>query len=183
MAATTGSRTSYGSTAVFFHWLIVALLIAQYAVGSIMPHIGRDTQDAGWVHWHLSIGAVILAAMVLRLAWRLMTPPPPPGATIPWERRLARFTHGMLYALVIGLTVLGWAAANSRGWDVRLFNIIPLPALCAKGSAWGHEAGDIHNVVIYVLLGFILLHLAGVLKHQFIDHGNIIRRMVPGGAP
>jgi cytochrome b561 len=31
------------------------------------------------------------------------------------------------------------------------------------------------------LLGFIVLHLAGVLKHQFIDRSNILRRMLPGG--
>ena len=48
---------SYGQTAKLFHWLIFLLLAAQYAVGSIMPHIGRKTLNEGWVNWHLSLGA------------------------------------------------------------------------------------------------------------------------------
>lgn len=177
------TKITYDPVAKALHWLIVALLIGQYTVGSIMPHIGRDTQDAGWVHRHLTLGAIILLVIVLRFLWRIRGPVPEPLAAIPWERKLAAFTHGMLYALVFVLTLLGWAAANSRGWEVKLFGVIPLPALCPKGSAWGHEAGDIHNILIYVLLGFIILHLAGALKHQFIDRNNILRRMLPGNAP
>ncbi|MCP5411075.1 MAG: cytochrome b [Alphaproteobacteria bacterium] len=174
------TSSTYGPTAKFFHWLVVALLVAQYTIGSIMPHIGRNTQDAGWVHWHLLVGALILLAIVLRFAWRIKSPVPEPAADTNWERMLATFTHWMLYLLVFVITVLGWAAANSRGWEVKLFGLVPLPALCPKGSAWGHEAGDIHNVLIYVLLGFIALHLAGALKHHFIDRNDILKRMLPG---
>jgi cytochrome b561 len=173
------SQARYHPVAKFFHWLVVALLIAQYTIGSIMPHIGRDTRDEGWVHWHLLVGAVILLTIVLRFLWRIAFGVPEPGATVPWERMLARFTHRMLYLLVFVLAILGWAAANSRGWEVTLFGVIPLPMLCPQGSAWGHEAGDIHNILIYVLLGFIALHLAGVLKHQLIDGNNVLRRMLP----
>lgn len=173
-------QTTYGPIAKFFHWLIVLLLIAQYTIGSIMPHIGGKTLNEGWVHWHLLVGAVILLAIVLRFFWRIKSAVPEPGATAPWERTLARFTHWTLYILVFVLAVLGWAAANSRGWDVTLFGIVPLPMLCPKGSAWGHQAGDIHNILIYVLLGFIGLHVAGALKHQFIDGNNVLRRMLPG---
>ncbi|MBN9589903.1 MAG: cytochrome b [Alphaproteobacteria bacterium] len=173
------SQTAYGPTAKFFHWLIVALLIAQYTIGSIMPHIGGKTQDAGWVHWHLLVGAVILLAIVLRFLWRIKGPIPVPAANAPWERSLATFTHWMLYILVFVMTLLGWAAANARGWDVKLFGIVTLPAISPSGSHWGHEAGDIHNVLVYVLLGFIVLHFAGALKHQFVDGNNILRRMLP----
>ena len=65
---------NYGPVAKIFHWLIFLLLAAQYAVGSIMPHIGRKTLDEGWVHWHLILGAVILAVIVARFAWRLFHP-------------------------------------------------------------------------------------------------------------
>ncbi len=48
------------------------------------------------------------------------------------------------------------------------------------GSAWGHECGDIHNVLVYVLLGFIALHVAGALYHHFVRHDRLIARMMPG---
>jgi cytochrome b561 len=164
----------YGPVAKIFHWLIFLLLAAQYAVGSIMPHIGRKTLDEGWVHWHLSVGAAILAVIVARFAWRLFNP-----VASGWELVLSRITHLSLYVLVFAMVVLGWAAANARGWDVKLLGVITLPPLVPKGSEWGHQAGDIHNILVYVLLGFIVLHVAGALYHYFILRDRVLQRMMP----
>src|SRR5579875_3273842 len=60
-------QSGYGAIAKILHWLIFALLAVQYAIGSIMPHIGRHTADEGWVAWHFSVGAAILFFIVLRL--------------------------------------------------------------------------------------------------------------------
>jgi cytochrome b561 len=177
----TGPRGSYGVTAKIFHWLIFALLVAQYAVGSIMPHIGRKTLNEGWVNWHLSIGAVILFVIVLQFAWRLLVPVALP-TLLPWEYYLSRVTHLMLYLLVLAMTVLGWAAANARGWDVKLLGLVTLPALAPNGSRWGHEAGDIHGILVYVLLGFIALHVAGALYHYFIRRDQVLQRMLPAAS-
>lgn len=172
------ARESYGAMAKILHWLIFLLLAAQYAVGSIMPHIGRGTQNEGWVNWHLSIGAAILFVILLRLIWRLLFPVALlPGMTR-WESMLAHATHLILYALVLIMTLLGWAAANARGWDVKLFGAVTLPALAPNGSSWGHEAGDIHNILVYVLLGFIVLHVAGALYHHFILRDRVLQRML-----
>lgn len=168
---------SYGPTAKLFHWTIFLLLAAQYAVGSIMPHIGRKTLDEGWVNIHLSLGALILAVIVARFIWRLFHPVPLPDNMPGWETALSRITHLTLYALVFVMTILGWAAANSRGWTVYIAGLIPLPDIAPKGSAWGHEAGDIHNILVYVLLGVIGLHVAGALYHYFILRDRVLQRM------
>lgn len=174
-----GPRGTYGVTAIFFHWLIFLLLAAQYAVGSIMPHIGRKTLDEGWVAWHLSIGASILFVIVLRFLWRLASPVTVSSELSGWEKSVSRATHLILYALVLAMTILGWAAANYRGWTVNLFGLIPLPPLAAKGTAWAHEAGDIHNILVYVLLAFIVLHVAGALYHYVIRRDRVMQRMLP----
>lgn len=175
-------RKSYNAIAKLFHWLIFLLLAAQYAVGSIMPHIGRGTLNEGWVNWHLSIGAAILFVILLRVIWRLLFPVALTAGMPRWESILAYATHLILYALVLIMTLLGWAAANARGWDVNLFGVITLPALAPNGSSWGHEAGDIHNVLVYVLLGFIILHVAGALYHYYILRDRVLQRMLPGDA-
>ena len=171
---------SYGAVAKILHWLIFALLAVQYAIGSIMPHIGRRTQDEGWVSWHFSVGAAILFFIVLRLAWRLTHPVPQLATLAPWERVLSGLVHWALYLLVLTMTLLGWAATNARGWDVRLFGVVTLPAIAPNGSRWGHEAGDIHNILVYVLLGFIALHVAAALYHYFVKHDGVVARMLPG---
>jgi cytochrome b561 len=131
------------------------------------------------VAWHLSIGVAILFFIMLRLIWRLAFPVPP-LATIPiWQQWLARTTHWILYLLVLAMSVLGWAAASYRGWDVNLFGIVTMPALAAKGTKWAHTAGDIHNKLVYVLLGFIGLHVIGALYHYFIKRDRVLQRMIP----
>ena len=168
----------YGVAHKSFHWLIFALLAAQYAVGSIMPHIGKDTRDESWVHWHFVIGAAIMFFIFVRLLWRL-THPVALLAMSAWQTRLANLTHLGLYLLIFVMTVLGWAAANYRGWTVWLFGIVPLPNLAAKGTPWAHTAGDIHDWMVYVLLAFIVLHVAGALYHYFILRDRTLQRMLP----
>ncbi|HWF65121.1 MAG TPA: cytochrome b [Rhizomicrobium sp.] len=170
----------YGAVAKILHWLIFALLAVQYTIGSIMPHIGRRTQDQGWVAWHFSVGAAILFFIVLRLIWRLFHPVPQLPTLSPWERALSGFVHGSLYILVLTMTLLGWAATNARGWDVHLFGVVTLPAIAPNGSRWGHEAGDIHDILVYVLLGFIVLHVTAALYHYFVKHDAVVARMLPG---
>jgi cytochrome b561 len=168
----------YGIVAKLLHWLIFGLLAVQYAIGSIMPHIGRNTVNEGWVSWHFSVGAAILFFIVVRLVWRMLHPVPLIPTMAPWERAVSGFTHWALYILVLVMTLLGWAATNSRGWDVNLFGIVTLPQLAPKGSEWGHECGDIHNILVYVLLGFILIHVAGALYHYFVKRDQVVGRML-----
>ena len=169
---------NYSPVAKLFHWLIFALLAAQYAVGSFMPHIGRKTLNEGLVSWHFSIGAAILAVIVLRFVWRLLYPVALLTSLPRWELILSRLTHLTLYALIFVMTMLGWIAANAHGYDVRLLGMITLPQLAPHGAEWGHEAGDIHNILVYVLLGFVALHVAGALYHYLIKRDSVLQRML-----
>ena len=163
------------------HWTIFGLIGAQYAVGAIMPHIGRNTPNEGWVNWHLSLGAAIMFFIFVRLMVRIAHPVALLEAGPPWQRRLASATHIAIYILILAMGVLGWAAASSRGWTVYLFGVVPLPALAAKGEAWAHTAGDVHDVLLYVLLLPIALHIVAALYHQFVLRDRLLERMAIGG--
>ena len=171
----------YDRIALGFHWLILALLVAQFAIAWTMPDIKKATPDTGLVAWHLSVGSTILLVMLLRLAWRLThTPPPPPSDLMPALQLLSRLTHWLLYAILIALPVLGWINASSRGYRVVLLGLIPLPQLVPTGNAFGHEMGDIHGTVAWMLLGIVALHVAGALYHTLIKQDGLLRRMLPG---
>jgi len=172
------SSKDYGIVAKSLHWLIFALLVTQYAIGSIMPHIGRKTVNEGWVNWHFSVGAAILFFIIIRLVWKILHPVAQASTLTPVEQKLSALTHWALYLLVLVMTLLGWAATNSRGWDVNLFGIVTLPKISPTGSEWGHECGDIHNILVYVLLGFIILHVAAALYHHFIKRDQVLDRML-----
>lgn len=175
MAAISISR--YDPFARLLHWLIVILLLVQYAVAWTMPGIHRGTKPVGLITWHLEIGTAIIAVMIVRIVWRLVRREPDAVEASPPMRVVSRLTHGLLYLLLIVQPVMGWINASSRGWHIMLFGTIPLPALSTTGSALGHEMGDLHQVLAWGLLGLIGLHLAGALYHHFILRDGVLRRM------
>jgi cytochrome b561 len=42
---------------------------------------------------------------------------------------------------------------------------------------------DLHHILFAVLVGVAALHVAGALKHHFIDRNDVLRRMLPFGGP
>jgi len=143
----TSETPAFGAPARLFHWLTALLLVGQYVIGWLMPHVHHDTRPVGLIGLHLSFGATIVLLVLVRLAWRFSHKPPAESSTLPRFMRLAASaTHGLLYALLIALPLMGWANASARGWAVSLFHVIPLPALAATGSALGHTLGDVHKL-------------------------------------
>ncbi|MDR3418065.1 MAG: cytochrome b/b6 domain-containing protein [Nevskia sp.] len=172
----------YGTVARLLHWLVFVLLAAQFAIAWTMPHIGRNARPEGLIAWHLWLGMLILLLAALRLGWRLRHPAPPAPAGQPaWQRRLARAVHGLLYAILILLPLLGWANACARPWDVSLFGVVPLPRLLEKGSHFGRSLGGIHSNLAIVLLVVLGLHVAATLYHQFVARDGTLMRMLPRG--
>jgi cytochrome b561 len=175
-----GTPNAYNDVAKGLHWLIVVLLVVQFAVAWTMPDVGKDTKPVDLIAWHMSIGAFILLLMIVRLVWRAISAVPPPPVDLPASLRLlSRATHFLLYGILIVLPLLGWINANSRGWTVKLFGVIPLPGLVPSGSNWGHEMGDVHMTMAIVLLALAGLHVVGALYHQVILKDGLMMRMLP----
>lgn len=166
----------YDGVARFLHWLIVLLVAAQFVLGWTMPDVHRDTQPVGLIAWHVLVGTTLVAAMVCRIVWRLTHRPPAVELAKPL-RIISSLTQLALYALLIIVPLLGWINASSRGWSVTLFSAIPLPALSATGSSFGHEMGDVHGTLAWVLFALICLHVAGALTHMFVFRDRIAQRM------
>ncbi|MEA1676173.1 cytochrome b [Nitrospirillum sp. BR 11163] len=172
--------TEYGSAMKGFHWLVVGLLVVQYALGWTMPELRRGMPPEGLVNLHLSFGVAIGAVMALRLGWRVLTPQPPGDPSLPaWQEKAAAAVHGLLYLLVFSLVLTGWADASRRGWQVTLFGGVDLPALVATGSPTGRALGEMHEALVTVLLVLVGLHVAAVAAHVVLWRDRIMDRMMP----
>lgn len=175
--------TGHTGTAKTLHWLILALLIAQFVFAWTMPHIGRNTPVTTLISLHFTVGVCILAVAVVRLAWRLTHGEPAPEDGIPpWQTATARTVHWLLYLLLFVLPILGWINASWRDMPVVMFGH-PLPQLVAtRARGWGWT-GDVHNFLAnYVLLVLVGLHVAAALYHYFIRRDGVLQRMWPGSS-
>ena len=170
---------SYDSVTKILHWLIFLAVATQYAVGEFMPHIGEKTQEVGLVYVHIFLGGIVLGLIVVAMIWRLTHPVPQLPELPPWQRVAAVANHWALYILILVMIVLGWAAADYRGWPVTVLGV-PLPALANKGVRWANTAGDVHTFLVNVLLGLVILHVGAALYHWLFLRDKVINRILPG---
>jgi cytochrome b561 len=174
------ARLQYGITAKVFHWLIVALLVAQYVIGWLMPDIHRGMQPGAAMIVHLSIGLTILALIVLRFVWRLTHPVAPESLLAPWQRISSEAVHWLLYVMVFATTLSGWLFASFRGWTVSFFYLAPMPMLASDNVTAGRAIDGLHQAMEWTLLVLIALHVASAFAHLFIYRDRIMQRMLPG---
>jgi cytochrome b561 len=172
----------YTPTAKWLHWLIVALLAAQFIFAWTMPHIGRNTPVTTLISLHFTFGVTILVFAVARLAWRTTHGEPGPADGVPpWQAASARLIHWCLYLVLFVVPVLGWLNASWRGMPIVMFGL-ELPKLIGtRAPGWGWS-GDVHNFLAnYVMLTLVGLHVVAGLYHYFIRRDRVFQRMLPGG--
>ncbi|MNR19385.1 hypothetical protein D3C85_1361730 [compost metagenome] len=130
---------------------------------------------------HKAVGLTILVLTLGRIGWRLANPLIALPAEMPkWERILSRGTQFLFYAVLLVMPLTGWLASSAAGRDISWFGLFQWPLLPIGG---GREAAgqfmDVHEIVAKLLYVLILLHVAGALKHQFINRDNVLHRMIP----
>jgi cytochrome b561 len=170
----------YGTPAKLFHWLIAALLAAQYPIGWLMPDLHRNMQPGAPMTFHVSFGLTILALIVLRLAWRLAHPVAPESSLPSWQRLSSELVHWMLYVMVLATTLTGWLFASFRGWSLTFFYLVPLPMLSSDNATAGKTIDGLHQAAEWLLLVLIVVHVGAALAHIFIYRDRIMQRMLPG---
>jgi cytochrome b561 len=178
----------YTSTAIALHWLLALLLLVNVALG-----LSVDLLPDAWVRpvmdTHKSLGITALGLVLLRILWRASHRPPPlPQAYVAWERRASHVAHVLLYLVMLALPLSGWlhdsawkdAATHPMRWFglfewPRIGFIMTLPPAVKEGL---HDAfGTAHTVAGYALYGLFTLHMAGALKHQWVDRQPELQRM------
>jgi cytochrome b561 len=171
---------SWGSLSKALHWIIVLLIINQWVIAERADALPNGLAKLQVLAWHKSFGITILMLAAIRLVWRVMNPTPDlTTETKPWERVLAKLSHLLLYALIFAMPLTGWMMSSARNFPVSWFKLFQLPDLVAPGEQTFHQMLDLHHLLFKVLVGVALLHIAGALKHHFLDKNDVLKRMLP----
>jgi cytochrome b561 len=172
--------SGYGAVAKALHWLVFGLVLAQYVVAILMPDIGRGTVPGTLINLHMSFGALIVVALIVRWLWRIGHPVPLATGDLPhWEQPVARILHALLYLLLAVNPILGWMNASARDWTITVFGLFTLPHVVAPHARIGMLAGDVHTFLAWTLLVLIGLHVAAALFHFFVRRDDVLQRMLP----
>jgi cytochrome b561 len=170
----------YRKIVMWIHWIIALLVVTQVIVGFTFHDMPRGPERTEVFTWHKTIGATILLLVLLRLAVRLLNPPPPYPSDYPkWQRFAAVWNHRLFYVLLIALPLTGLAAVSGRAEDgtVPLLFGLSLPAI--PGIPAENEFGEVHEILIFTTLALVVLHISAALYNQFLSPTNVADRMWP----
>ena len=169
--------TRYHPALVALHWAL-ALLIGLALVGGglilgEMPN--SDPHKIEALFGHMTVGTLILALMLVRLAVRLRTDAPP-HADIghPLANRAGRWAHAAFYVLVFVMLGSGVAMSMMTGLpDIVFFGSgAPLPE-----SFHGLLPRAVHGLAANLLGLLVLAHVGAALYHQFVRRDGLMARM------
>lgn len=169
----------YSSPAIALHWLLALMLLGSFSMGVYMADLPVSPTRLKLYSWHKWAGVTILALSFVRLAWRISHRPPPDVAMPAWQARLAHATHHLLYALFFIVPLVGWAYSSAAGFPIVWFGVLPLPDFVPVDKALAEALKPWHGWLAKAMAALVLLHVAGALKHQFIDRDDLIGRMRP----
>ncbi len=171
--------TGYTRPAIVLHWLAALLILCGFSLGLAMTGLEFGPTKFRWYAFHKWIGITVFVVAAVRLAWRVVRPPPPPAPMPAWQQRAAAATHAVLYALMLAIPLSGWLYSSATGVQVVYLGLFPLPDLVAKDKAVAAALKAVHIGLNSALAALVFVHVGAALWHRFVDRDEVLARMLP----
>lgn len=166
------------------HWTVGLGVIGMLILGFYMS----ETNTYGLYPLHKSIGVLLGLIIVARVIWRLsrgfLAPVGPRSA---WEQRLARASQWILLLASLAMPLSGFLYSGLAGAGVEVFGVTVFPRNvdpANPGQRLPHSAGGaeffetVHGITAWLIVVVLGFHMAGALKHHFIDRDATLTRML-----
>jgi cytochrome b561 len=156
------------------HWL------AALGVGGAWLAAQFLAEDNGPIlEIHMLTGMLVIYVLPVRYLWRILWPVALVSGR-PWERRLARIIHSLLYFVMLTLPLTGIAAAEAGGQPVHFGGLITLLQFAEPNVHIRVLAMSGHRLLSKAMLVLVGLHVLAILKHTIVDRDHMLRRMLAG---
>lgn len=171
--------TNYDNVAIALHWATAFLVFANFALAQTWGWFAKPTQSL-MEDTHMSLGVLLTAVIVARLAWRWV-----PGHQISsletgWLRIASKGTHYLLYTLLVVEAALGFTFRWGAGRPMEFFGLGIPPMIGEIARPLRHDLREFHEWIGWAIVIIALLHAAAALYHHYVLKDRLLRRMLPG---
>jgi len=178
------TKASYGSVARSLHWLTALIILSNIALGLWAERIPLEQMalKVQVFSFHKTLGLAALVVALVRIGWALtQTRPAPVHPERRLETLLAEAVHWTLYGSMVLVPVTGWIEhAATDGFAPILWPLGQGLPLVPKSPALAMVMAQVHHVFAFLLIGSVVLHVAGAIKHAVIDRDGVLGRMTRG---
>lgn len=165
------SENRYGAVSRAIHGIMLLLIFGMISVGIYMTDLDKtDEMRKVLFGLHMSTGVLVLLLAVIRLVWLKISPPPKlPAALESWEKALTTVVKSLMYLLMLLIPIAGIMIVNTKGNAIDFYGLFKLPMLTGENEDLHELMEEVHEVLAFSLLFLVVLHVAGALKHRYID--------------
>ena len=175
-ADTTIPPQKFTAISRIFHWLTAILVFAALLIGFTMVNWLAGYATLRVIH--MSVGALILVVVVLRINNRIRHHPPAWPKTVGrLEGRAVIWSERLLYAFLLAQPFVGWAMVSASGTPVRVFGVLRLPPIAPFDIDVFAILREAHSILAYLLVVVIAAHVSAVLAHSIVLGDGMLRRM------
>lgn len=164
------------------HWLVAIIVIVMLSATFFIDELPKELRPVAFMY-HKSFGLTVLALMIWRIIWiHSKGRPALPGNMPLWEKLTAHFVQYGLYLLLIIMPLSGWlmsVAADKAPVYFGLFKV-PFPGI-SPNKPLAEFMNETHETLAWVIIAFVVLHIAGALKQHYYDKNEVLKRMLPWG--
>jgi len=161
------------------HWVMAICILAMLFIGVGMVST-IEPKYLRLISIHKSLGIAILALALIRLVVRLRYGAPALPADLPEPMKLAaEISHYALYALMIGMPLIGWAMMSASAYPIIVFGGIQLPPILPQSDSLRSLLWDAHYYLAFCFFALVLLHIAAALFHALIRRDGVFEAMAP----
>ena len=178
------TATHYGSVSKLFHWTTALLILAIAPLGVAATNAPFETSEqlatkAMLFSIHKTLGVLVFFVASLRILWAISQPKPAPmHPDAKLETFLAEVVHWLLYGSLVLAPLSGWIHhAATTGFAPIWWPFGQTLPFVPKSESVAHLFGSLHWFWTKVMMASVVLHIAGALKHQFIDKDATLKRM------
>lgn len=194
----TDTTARYDKVAILLHWVVGVLILGMFALGFWMHELPKELKvdsldlfELGiytvqfseptslrtfYFNLHKSIGVTVLALVVFRVFWRLRHVPPAfPQTMQAWEKKLAEVVHRAMYLLMLAMPLSGVLMSIYSKYGIQWFGITLVEGL--DNPALRDTFKEAHEMIGFLLLLLIVLHVVAAIKHKVVDKDDVMQRM------
>ena len=177
-APTNPSARRYDRVTIVLHWLTAVLVVTLFLLAETWGFFPRDIRKLGQ-SLHISLGLLLAAVLIARLAWRGSRGRRLPPAASGLQHLAAQAAHHALYLLLAAQVTLGFLFRWAEGEPFQFFGLFSVPAAFAPNPDLGRTFAGLHNDVAWIIIVLAGLHAAMALIHHYALRDGVLRRMLP----
>ena len=171
--------TAYDGVAITLHWATALLVVVQFLNAKTWDWFPRETRESV-ESLHISLGVLLSAVIVARLAWRWIPGRQVSSVQVGWVRIASKGMHYLIYALLVAQAVTGFAFRWAQGHPAGFFGLFAIPGPFGElARPVRRQLHELHEWIAWAIIVLALLHALAALYHHYVLKDGVLGRMLP----